>query len=129
MCGRACGPMLGGYNGGGNPGPGPDCGTRTVKPWLLDLSYYRRDHIQLQAEETYGGDPFERCSHGGFPYLLSGKSFGKRQSAELPVREVFDNKIGKLITIGAGSESLPYPEGYDETMIRWELSLTRIKGK
>jgi hypothetical protein len=43
------------------------------------------------------------------------------------VKEVFDEKIGKLITIGKGNEGIVWPEGFEKTKIRWELELTRVK--
>jgi hypothetical protein len=114
-------------NGGGvGPGPAPDCGTKTVSPWLLSLDYWKRDHLELQPENGPETDLFQNCGRGEFPYLLEGLTFGKRQSAKLPAKELFDQKIGKLITIGTGNRYLPMPEGFDETTIRWELSLTRV---
>lgn len=117
-------------NGGGvPPGPGPDCGTKVVQPWWLSVDYFKAGHVELQPEDVAGSDLFERCGSGSWPYLLTGESFGRRQSAELPEDLLFDPKWGKIITIGKGDETLPYPGGYDETKIRWELSLTRIKDK
>lgn len=119
-----------GANGGGvEPGPGPDCGTKVVSPWWMTVDYYKRDHLELQPEDQAGSDLFERCGSGSFPYLLTGESFGRRQSAWLPEKDVFDEEIGQLITIGRGTESIPAPEGYTDTKIRWDLRLTRIKGK
>jgi hypothetical protein len=115
-------------NGGGvDPGPAPDCGSRTINPLWLGVDYWKQGHIQLEPEDVAGSDQFKNCGHGKFPYLLTGEHFGKRQSADLPEDEVFDEKIGKLITIGKGDESIVNPEGYDDTKIRWEISLTRIK--
>jgi len=62
-----------------------------------------------------------------WPRLLPESSFGKSQVADLPINEVFDPKIGKLITIGRGDESIPYPDGADRTNLTWEVSLTRLK--
>jgi hypothetical protein len=117
-----------GVNGGGvEPGPGPDCGTKVVNPLWLSVDFYKRDHIELQPEDVAGSDLFERCGSGMFPYLLSGESFGKRQSAWLPPEDVFDEKIGQMITIGKGTNSIVNPEGYTDTKIRWDIRLTRIK--
>jgi len=121
-----------GSNGGGvEPGPGPDCGTKTVRPFDLAIDYYKRGHIEIQSEDQDpDADPFERCGSGRFPFLLHGTTFGKRQDAELPEEDLFDEKIGKLITIGRGSEFIAGPENsFDETNIEWDLSLTRIKDK
>ena len=116
-------------NGGGaEPGPGPDCGTKVVAPFNLDVGYFKPEHVELISNQDSDTDPFENCSGGKFPFLLSGDRFGKRSSAELPTEEVFDEKIGKLITIGKGTEFLPYGESnFEETNIRWELSLTRVQ--
>ncbi len=118
-----------GGNGGGSIPTPPDCGTRTIDPWWLSADYYKPGHIELQPEDIGSSSPFKNCGSGQFPYLMNGEVFGKRSDAELPEDEVFDEKIGKIITIGKGNEYLPMPEGYSETKIRWELSLTRIKGK
>jgi hypothetical protein len=118
-----------GDNGGGVVPTPPDCGTRTITPWRLSVDYYKRGHIELQPEDNAGSSPFQNCGSGQFPYLLSGESFGKRSSAELPEDEIFDEKIGKIITIGAGNHFTPGMEGYSETKIDWELSITRIKDK
>ena len=118
----------GGNGGGVAPGPGPDCGSRTISPFPIGIEYYRRGRIHL-VEQNASTDPFERCGSGAFPYLLEGETFGKRQSAELPENEVFDERIGKLITIGEGTHGVVGPESWDETHIRWELSLTRVKDK
>ncbi len=119
----------GGNGGGVKPGPPPDCGKRVIKPWWMTVDYYKRDHIELQPEDNAGRGPYERCGGGEFPFMMSGETFGKRSSAELPASELFDRKIGKLITIGAGSQNLPLPEGHTKTTIRWELSLTRTGKK
>jgi hypothetical protein len=114
-------------NGGGVPGgPGPDCGTRVIQPFYMSVDYYKPEHVELQPEDNAGSDPYERCGGGKFPTIISGETFGRRSSAELPLDEVFDEKIGKLITIGAGNSDLPWSEGTEETSIRWELSLTRV---
>lgn len=117
-----------GDNGGGVEGTTPpDCGSRTVQPWYMSFDYVRKDKVGIQPEDVAGSDLFENCGSGKYPYLLGTSSFGKSQLADLPAKEVFDRKIGKLITIGRGSEDLPLPEGGDETKLRWELSLTRIR--
>ena len=76
-------------------------------------------------EDNAGSDPFENCGAGMFPRLLDAETFGKSQVADLPTRSSI-RKIGKLITIGRGSDLIPYPEGGYETTLKWELSLTRL---
>lgn len=114
-------------NGGGvSSVQEPDCGTKSV-PLVLSGDYYSANRVELQPKSNNVADPFERCGTGRFPYLLEGEKFGRRQSAELPIDEVFDEKIGKIITIGSGNEGIIGPETSEQTNIRWELSLTRVK--
>jgi len=120
-----------GDNGGGVPGEvlQPDCGTKTITPWNLSFDYAKKDKVELAPEDIAGSDPFERCGNGFYPRILPADSFGKSQVADLPTKEVFDRGIGKLITIGRGSQDLPFPEGGETVNLRWELSLTRLGGK
>ncbi len=118
-----------GDNGGGVPGgpTPPDCGTKTITPWYMTFDYVRKGKVALSPEDNAGSDPFENCGSGMYPRLLAADSFGKSQVADLPVNEVFDPKIGKLITIGRGDQSIVFPEGADTTTLKWEVSLTRLK--
>ena len=115
-------------NGGGvTVPPSSDCGTRKV-PLALSVGYYKRDRIEIvQPSSGEAKDPFRACGGGKFPFLLGGESFGKSGAAELPTKQVFDKRIGKLITIGRGNERLVGGESYDRTDIRWELSLKRVR--
>ena len=118
-----------GGNGGGVVPTPPDCGARTISPWWLSADFYKRGHIELQPEDISGSSPFENCGSGKFPYLLNGEVFGKRSDAELPEEDVFNEKYGKIIVLGKGSEGIVYPGGFEKTTIRWDISLTRIKDK
>jgi hypothetical protein len=126
-------PIECGDNGGGVPGGPivPDCGTKTVTPWYMSVDYVygKKGKVELQPEDNAGSDLFEHCGTGMYPRLLPADSFGKSPVADLPASEVFDPKIGKLITIGRGKQFIAYPEGGDGTTIKWELSLTRLGGK
>jgi hypothetical protein len=115
-------------NGGGvTVPPSADCGTRNV-PLALSVGYYKRDRIEIvQPSSSEAKDPFRSCGGGKFPFLLGGESFGRSGAAELPARQVFDKRIGKLITIGRGNERIAGGESYDRTDIRWELSLKRVR--
>ena len=115
-------------NGGGvTVPPSSDCGTRKV-PLALSVGYFKRDRIEIVQPSNAGAkDPFNSCGGGKFPFLLGGESFGKSGAAELPARQVFDERIGKLITIGRGNERIVGGESYDRTDIRWELSLKRVR--
>lgn len=117
-----------GDNGGGAPVTPPDCGQRTVGNWKLGVDYYKRSRLELTPDDSDAGtDLYANCGSGRFPLLLPAEVFGKGSSADLPENEVFDEKLGKIITIGDGSEFLAYPDGYSDTKLRWELSITRIK--
>ena len=119
-----------GDNGGGAEVTPPDCGTRTVSSWKLGVDYYKRSRLELTPDDyDVGTDLYKNCGSGKFPLLLPAEVFGKNTSAELPESEVFDEKIGKIITIGDGEQFLAQPEGFSETKLRWELSITRIKDK
>ena len=119
----------GGNGGGATPTP-PDCGRRTVGSWKLGVDYYKRSRLELIPEDyDQGTDLYVNCGNGYFPQLLPGTTFGKSTNAELPEDEVFNEKYGKIITIGDGDESIVYPDGFWETKLRWELSITRIKDK
>jgi len=123
-------PLDCGDNGGGAEPTPPDCGKRTIGSWKLGLDYYKRSRLELTPEDyDQGADLYVNCGSGMFPNLLPGTTFGKSTAAELPEDEVFNEKFGKIITIGDGDEFLPTPEGFSETKIRWELSITRIKDK
>jgi hypothetical protein len=117
-------------NGGGvtTPTPPPDCGTKATS-WKLGVDYYKGDQLEIQPTNLNAEDPFLNCGSGKFPYLIGSEAFGSSQPAELPEDELFDSKIGKLITIGRSSSSIVGPEGYDDAKLKWELSLTRIKDK
>ena len=117
-------------NGGGATPTPPDCGKRTIGSWKLGVDYYKRSRLELIPEDyDQGTDLYANCGNGYFPQVLPGTTFGKSTSAELPEDEVFNEKYGKIITIGQGDESIVYPDGFWETKLRWELSITRIKDK
>ena len=121
-------------NGGGAEATQPDCGTRTVKRWKVDLQFGRekKDGLLLSA---YGGtDPFHACSQSGvatFPNLLvegSGHK-GKYIYADLSQDELFDPDYQKWISLANGSAKESSSTIWESTEVHWAVSFTRLGGK
>jgi hypothetical protein len=122
-------------NGGADPGVEPvvpDCGTKTVKPWRLNLQFAREKKNALLLSGNGDQDPYADCpgaSTMGFPWLLvegSGHK-GKYISAELSQDELFHPRFRKWISIADGSAKSS-GSGYTiKTHVHWEVSFTRLK--
>jgi hypothetical protein len=118
-----------GGTGGGQTIP-PDCGTRTLAPWKIGItySYNRRDRVQ--ASSAWMADEYRNCrgNAGAFPYLLDESGADRRPVfAEVPKREIFDGSIGKIITIARGHYRHRIPGYFYDTTVRWELTFERIR--
>lgn len=120
--GRDCGDN----GGGGEPLP-PDCGTRTVKPWQIQLDWPRRQRVGLEAGWV-DDQLYKNCPGGAFPDLITQNTLSGPIDSELPDSELFDEKIGKLIVIGKGEQSFLLHDYDETTKLRWEITLKRIKG-
>ena len=120
-------------NGGGAEVTKPDCGTRTVKKWELDLQYARDKKNALLLSGSSEGDPYVNCpgnGTAGFPWLLvegSGHQ-GKYIYAEVSQDELFDPKFQKWIAIGHGSAKDSGSGWWSKTEITYSISFTRLKG-
>jgi hypothetical protein len=113
----------------------PDCGTKTVNPYEVQLQYAESKKNALLLSGYYGDDPFERCSGAGgsmnFPNLLVEKN-GKRGNfiyAELSQDELFDPQFQKWISIAEGTRKETYGTSWAKTTVHWEVSFTRLKEK
>jgi hypothetical protein len=122
----------GGPDDGEQPTP-PDCGTKTVKPWVVNLQYSltKKNGLLLSAGE--GEDPYENCpgSSPMFPILLvegSGHK-GKYITADLSPDELFDPQFEKWISVAEGSAKNSSEDWSTRTTVRWEVSFTRLKDK
>lgn len=109
----------------------PDCGTKTVKPFLLNLEFAegRRDQMVLTAESI--DDPFERCpgaSELSFPFLVGEDSKDKPIAATLSQDDLFNPSFRKWISIAHGTRREDYETSWAKTEVRWEVSFTRLKG-
>jgi hypothetical protein len=118
-------------NGGGAEPTKPDCGTRIVKPWTLELQYASDKKNALLLSGS-GEDPYVNCpgnSTAGFPSLLvegSGHQ-GKYIYAEVSQDELFDPQFQKWIAIGHGSAKDSGAGWWSKTDITYSVSFTRLK--
>jgi hypothetical protein len=120
-------------NGGGAEPTKPDCGTRTVRPWNLNLQY-ASDKKNALLLSGGGDDPYVNCpgnGSAGFPSLLvEGSGYkGKYISAEVSQDELFDPNFQKWIAIGNGSSKNTGEGWWSKTDITYSVSFTRLKGK
>lgn len=122
-------------NGGADPGVEPvkpDCGTKTIKPWRLELQFAREKKNALLLSGNGDQDPYTDCpgaSTMGFPWLLVEEAGhkGKYISAELSQDELFDPKFQKWISIAEGSAKETGTGYWIKTDVHWEVSFTRLK--
>ena len=119
-------------NGGGAEPSKPDCGTRTIRGWKLNLQYARDKKNALLLSSGGEGDPYVNCpgnGTAGFPWLLvegSGHQ-GKYIYAEVSQDELFDPNFQKWIAIGHGSAKDSGPDWWSKTEITYSISFTRLK--
>lgn len=119
-------------NGGGADPTIPDCGTKTVKKWKLNLQYAREKKNALLLSGSDAEDPFKACPANGvetFPFLLVEKSGykGKYIYADLSQDELFDPNYQKWISLANGSAKNSGDTWWSKTDIHWDVSFTRIK--
>ena len=126
-------PECEGTGGGGEP-PKRDCGTKRFN-W--DVSPYystfgKKRGVQLTDSLIPIFQPFKNCPGGGvsFPSILTTKTNGKPIFSELPPKELFDKKLGKIIVLGKGKkvEDKPGLGIHRNTTVEWEVELRRVKG-
>lgn len=122
----------GGMDPGYHPTP-PDCGTKNVKPWVVNLQYALTKKNGLLLSAGDGEDPFENCPSvsPGFPTLLvEGSGYkGKYITADLSPDELFDPEFQKWISVANGSAKNSSEDWWTKTDVRWEVSFTRLKDK
>ncbi len=111
----------------------PDCGTKRIEPYVVQLQYADAKKGQLIVTgDTGAEDPFERCAGAGedtFPFLLGQKGASGKQliHAELPQRDLFDPGFQKWISLAEGSRKTRYADHWIKTDIQWDVSFTRLK--
>ena len=118
-------------NGGGVENVlAPDCGTKRIEPYVVQLQYADTKKGELiLTGDTGVEDPFERCAGAGemsFPFLLTEK--GKKYiHADLPQKDLFDPGFQKWISLASGSRKIRYTDSWVKTEIDWDVSFTRLK--
>jgi hypothetical protein len=119
-----------GQNGGGSAETKPDCGTRKVGDWRLDLEYdeEQKNGVFLAADE--GPDLFAECPPAGgmlaFPFLDTTTTSGKTITAQISQDELFDAGIGKWVAIAKGSRRYEGQGYWAKATVEWDVSFTRI---
>lgn len=125
---EACGEA----DGGESVEPLPDCGTKTIPNWEVELKYDEKKKNGLHLFGGDGEDPFTVCPGPlgdlGYPFLILEDTHEKPIVAELPIDEVFDPAIGKLIGLASGTQKVSEPDVSAKTSIEWDVSLTRVGG-
>jgi hypothetical protein len=121
-------------NGGGvvNPEP-PDCGKKTINPYLVKLEYADEkkagQNLMLSVAKNYE-DPFHNCSGGGalaFPFLIPVETSGRDVAAKLSQDDLFDPGYQKWISIAKGTDKESTPNLWVQTRLEWDVSFTRLK--
>jgi hypothetical protein len=121
-------------NGGGAEPTQPDCGTRIVKQWRLNLQFGTEKKDGLMLSGNGDQDPYLNCPGSGvssFPWLLTeGSGYrGKFIFADLSQDELFDPKFQKWISIAEGTAKDSGSGWWSKTDVHWEVSFTRLKTK
>lgn len=122
-------------NGGGAEVTAPDCGTRTVKSWHVNVEFSDKKRDGLQVHGDRGVKiPYASCPGAGFtfPFLLDEE--GTREArkplyANLSQDEIFDPKFRRWITLGNGAYTEADDSWYAKTDVHWAVSFTRLKEK
>jgi hypothetical protein len=120
-----------GVSGGGDGEAVPsDCGLKSVGSYPVALAYdgYFKDSITLTSVGATA-PLFVNCGHGTFPDLLERDELAMPIKSELPPKELFDRKIGKLIVIGHGDYDLALSDYDEKTEVHWEVTLVRKGAK
>jgi hypothetical protein len=130
-------PLIGGparvceENGGGAEATPPDCGTKTVKNWALDLQYAQKKKNALLLSGKSMDDPYVNCpgdSLDTFPWLIvEGSGYkGNYIYAEVAQDELFDPSFQKWIAIGHGVAKNRTKSDWSKTEITYSVSFKRI---
>lgn len=119
-------------NGGGAEVTPPDCGTKNIKNWAVDLQYAReKKNALLLSGSSSVEDPYVNCpgsSLATFPWLIVEKSGnkGKYIYAEVTQDELFDPKFQKWIAIGHGTAKDHGNGWFAKTDITYSISFKRL---
>lgn len=111
----------------------PDCGSKTVRPFPVNLVWGvgRRDQDKLVLNSGSSDDPFRGCpgiGGGGFPTLIAFDARDEYIGAQISQAELFDPRFRKWISIANGSRRVRERDHWYRTTIHWEVSFTRLRG-
>ena len=119
-------------NGGGAEVTPPDCGTKTIKNWAVDLQYAeKKKNALLLSGSSSVDDPYVNCpgdSLDTFPWLIVERSGHKGNYiyAEVTQDELFDPNFQKWIAIGHGKAKDRTKSEWSSTEITYSVSFKRI---
>lgn len=121
-----------GENDGDGSGEGlkPDCGTKTVTPFRLDLDYSEDEKSKLTLLGGLDEDPFHECPGVGglsFPDLIVESTSGRLIAADVSQDQLFDPAFGKWIALAGGSRKITEKDWWAKSTIHWDVSFTRLK--
>jgi hypothetical protein len=108
----------------------PDCGTKTVSPFHVDLDYSPDEKSKLTLLAGVDDDPFQECPGVGglsFPELIFEKTNGKLIAADVSQDQLFDPEFGKWIALASGTKKITEKDWWAKSTIHWDVSFTRLK--
>lgn len=108
--------------------PASDCGTKKIRSLRLLLAYDYQRHDRITLSNGGQAEPrFEQCpSLGqGWTTILSRDDRKRTAGEELPRRDLFDRRQGKMIVLGRGKVTTNADGVSATTRIEWELTLVR----
>ena len=120
-------------DGDGNSQPPPsDCGRKRIASLPLRIAYdaLKADRMTLSRSTQPGGPVFQQCPliGDGWPDVLSRDDRKRTAGEELPRGDLFDRSQGKIILLGKGTVRSNAFGDSSTTKIRWDLTLTRVRG-
>lgn len=117
---------------GGGQKVAPDCGAKSIRGAKVTLEYLLRSKSRIGLARYLGiDDPFRNCPSGGFsfPNLVDQNTNDSRVGSKLPIGELFDRRLGKIILIGKGKRTESDSDGTYTSTIRWVVTLQRLGAK
>lgn len=121
--------------GGGAEATKPDCGSRTIGSWFLNVEFSDKQRNALQLTSDGSAEvPYASCPGAGFTYPFLLDKVGTREArkplyADLSQDELFDPAFQKWITIGDGSYKEASDTWWAKTDVHWAVSFTRLGDK
>jgi hypothetical protein len=108
----------------------PDCGTKTVTPFRLDLDYSEEEKSKLTLLGGLDEDPFHECpgvAYLSFPDLIVEGTNGHVIAADVSQDQLFDPEYGKWIALASGTRKVTEKDWWAKSTIHWDVSFTRLE--